>query len=250
MSTQPEFATALLDGRHPAPPGLSDPMGRPAGRRFDVYRNNVAVGLTEALDSAFPVVRALVGAEFFTAMAGVFLRAHPPRSPLMMYYGGAMPGFLERFPPVAHLRYLPDVARLELALRHAYHAADAAPLDAGALNSLSAGNLMQMRLTLAPAVQVLRSDHPVASIWLAHQTSPVVLPRPAAEELLITRPGFDPQVHILPPGGFSFIKALQAGKPLSLAHQIADSEFHNFNISECLGLLLSGQAILSADHEV
>ena len=43
MSAQATFATALLDARVPLPPGLIDAEGRPAHRRFDVYRNNVAV---------------------------------------------------------------------------------------------------------------------------------------------------------------------------------------------------------------
>jgi hypothetical protein len=125
--SQQEFRTALLDPEHPVPSGLTDPQGRPAGRRFNVYRNNVSVSLTEALRQAFPVVQKLVGEEFFTAMAQEHLRAHPPASPLMMFYGEAMPAFLSAFPPVAHLPYLADVARLELALRASYHAPDAVP---------------------------------------------------------------------------------------------------------------------------
>ena len=68
------------------------------------------IGLTEALEAAFPVVRKLVGDEFFRAMAGVYLRTHPPKTPLMMFYGEAMPQFLSRFGPTKKFGYLPDIA--------------------------------------------------------------------------------------------------------------------------------------------
>ena len=60
--TQTEFRSAILDPDVARPAGLVDGQGRAAGRRFDVYRNNVAVSLSEALETAFPVIAKLVGA--------------------------------------------------------------------------------------------------------------------------------------------------------------------------------------------
>ena len=71
---QTDFQAALLDADLPVPPGLSDGQGNAAGKRFAVYRNNVAVSLTEALITAFPSIYTLVGDQFFRAMAGSFLR--------------------------------------------------------------------------------------------------------------------------------------------------------------------------------
>ena len=51
---QDAFRAALLDPSLVAPEGLTDGQGRPAGRRFDVYRNNVSVALADALETAFP----------------------------------------------------------------------------------------------------------------------------------------------------------------------------------------------------
>jgi len=113
---QSEFAAALLDPGAAVPAGVVDPWGAPAPKRFSVYRNNVASSLVRALEAAFPTVRKLVGDEFFAAMAGAFCLDHPPRSRMLMLYGDALPGWLESFPPVAHLGYLPDVARLDQAM--------------------------------------------------------------------------------------------------------------------------------------
>ncbi len=63
MSRQSAFRAAILDADRPAPPDLQDGLGRPAKRRFNVYRNNVAVSLTEALEAGFPAVARLLGEE-------------------------------------------------------------------------------------------------------------------------------------------------------------------------------------------
>lgn len=239
MTPQAAFHAAMMAPDAPVPPGLLAPGGRPAGRRFAVYRNNVAVSLTEALEATFPVVQALVGAEFFTAMAGVFLRAHPPASPVLAAYGAAMPAFLQAFEPVAGLPYLPDVARLELALCAAYHAADANPLRPDRLAGIDPLAFLDARLTLAPALRVIASDWPVVSIWRANaENGPP--PAMAPEAALVTRPAFDPRVHALPPGGAAFLAALGAGQPLGAAAEAAPEDF---DLGALLSLLLAENAI-------
>lgn len=232
---QTRFRHALLDPAAAVPEGLAGPGGRPAGRRFAVYRNNVAVALTEALETAFPVVRKIVGEAFFKAMAGVFLRAHPPEDPRLARYGAALPGFLETFAPVAHLGYLPDVARLENALRAAYHAADAAPVGPGAIPP--GADLMSARVTLAPAVAVIRSRWPLFGIWRTNTAADAPAPGRTAEDVLVTRPGYDPRVDPLPPGGAAFVAALAGGATLAEATgDMADP-------GPTLSLLLAGGAI-------
>lgn len=234
--SQRDFVAALLDPALPVPAGLVDPAGRPALRRFDVYRNNVAGGLTRALEAGFPAVRKLVGEAFFAAMAGVFLRAHPPASRILMLYGAEFPDFLAGFPPVAHLGYLPDVARLEQALRESYHAADHEPAD---LSGLTAERLLRCRLRLAPSLRVLRSDWPVLGIWAA-QMRDGPPPRMQAEEVAVLRPSFDPEPCLLPPGGAAFLAALSGGARLSDA---IDAGGEGFESAAALGLIVSRGAV-------
>ena len=246
---QAGFTEALLDPARPAPAGLTDPQGRPAGKRFDVYRNNVAASLTEGLETAFPVLRALLGDAFFRGMASVYLRRHPPASPLMMFFGEAMPAFLETFEPVQDLGYLPDIARLELALRRSYHAADAPAIDPALLEAVAPEQLMGARLRLAPALQLLRSDWPIVTLWQMHQPGGGPGPEMRGEDALLTRPGFDPAVSLLPAGGGAFIAALRQGETLAAALGQAEAEFQDFDLGAVLGLLLSGGAIIAIDYE-
>lgn len=179
---QAAFAAAVFDPNLPVPPGLIAPGGSADDDRFAVYRNNVMVGLTEGLRDAYPVVCRLVGDEFFRAMAAVFARSRPPRSPVMHNYGAGFAEFILGFPPVAELPYLADVARLERAWVEAYHAAEADALKF---------TFIQASLALHPATRLVRSPFPVFAIWEANRGDEEPGPLELSGEgdnVLVTRP--------------------------------------------------------------
>lgn len=236
---QTAFSAALLTPDAAVPVGLVDPMGRTDPKRFSVYRNNVAASLTRVLEAGFPVVRRLVGEVFFTAMAGEFIRAHPPKARMMMLYGAEFAPFLARFPPIAHLGYLPDIARLEQAIRESYHAADAVPVDPGILAGLGEQGLPAARFELAPSVRLIRSPWPIHAIWCANaEDGPA--PVPGAEDVLILRPQFDPRPHLLPTGGGGLVAGFLAGLPLRDAVEAVGQEV---DLAAILTLLLRQGAI-------
>lgn len=237
---QSDFIAGVLDPERPAPQGLVDGQGRAAGKRFDVYRNNVASSLTDALEQAFPVILKLVGTDFFRALAGVYLRAHPPSSPLIMHYGAEMPGFLEQFPPVQTLPYLPDIARLEGAIRTAYHAADATPVPATALGEIDPERLGDVILRFAPATQIITSPFPIHGIWRANSEPGAPPPTSEAQSVLITRPDMDPSVTLIPAPALPVLNALLAGTALGPAFDLGGE---GFDPAALLGQLLGQGAI-------
>lgn len=232
--TQAEFTAALLDPARPAPEGLSSPGGGAPGKRFDVYRNNVVVSLMEALAAGFPAVAALMGGRF-KPMSAAYARAHPPDSPLMTRYGRRMPEFLADEPELS------DLARLELALRDSYHAPDAPALDPARLTELPPDELMKVRLATAPATRVLRSRWPVASLWTRALRGGSEAPD-RGEAVLVTRPGFDPEPHVLPPGAATFILALEDAT-LSDAVVRAEGTAPDFDLTATLALMLRTGAL-------
>ena len=203
------------------PAGLTAPDPSELAQRFKVYRNNVQHSLTRALGATFPVVERLVGADFFAALARAFIAASPPRSPVLLHWGAEFAGFLAQFPPVAHLPYLPDVARLEHARGQASHAADAAPV---APEALSAGTPETLRLVLHPSVALFASPMPAVQIWRAHQPDALRAPlTPGPDHALIARrPDFSVIVEPLDTGTHAVLRALHAGLSLGAAADHAD----------------------------
>ena len=244
--TQTDFRKALLDPQQAVPEGLTNPDGQQATKRFSVYRNNVAYGLSEAMLTGFPVLAKLVGDDFFREMAKVYLRIHPPASPLMMHYGAALPGFLESFPGTLHLKYLPDVARLELALRRAYHAGDGTPINPDELTQLDHRALMATRLIMSPACEVLVTKWPAKAIWDFNMKDGPQ-PKGGGENILICRVGFDPVAERLPEGGARFVSSLIKGRSFGTALGLATADAPDFDLTTTLGVMISTQAITGID---
>mgnify|MGYP000158870960 CR=1 FL=1 len=232
---QAAFHAALWQAE--PPPGLTAPDPAEIARRFAVYRNNVRHGLIRALAAAFPVVEALLGAEFHAAMAQVYIRRFPPRGPVLQEWGADFPDFLDRFAPVAHLPWLGDVARLELARGRACHAADAAPVAPAALAVADPGAL---RLTLHPSVALFASVHPAVGIWLRHQPGAAAVPLvPGPGHALIGRqPDFTVVVIPVGAGTHAVLRALAEGATLGSAATAADP-------TEALTLLLRHGLIIA-----
>ena len=246
METQIAFASALRDKTSAVPDGLEAWNGPQPVRRFGVYRNNVFWGLVEALRSRFPVTGKIVGDEFFTVMADVFIRNHPPQSPLLLAYGDDLPDFAESFPPLAQLPYLPDVIRLEIARSHAYHAADRAPLDPSALSDLSPERLPELVFEPHPSSSVVRSSHPILTIWSMNsgEMPPAPIEPWIGQDALVVRPDMIVNVHRLPLGGAVFLGALRSGQPLGAAVEAALSDNPGFDITANLaGILQTGSFI-------
>jgi hypothetical protein len=231
------FAEALLDPQRPVP-------FPPA--RFAVYRNNVTVGLVDALAKRFPVTQRIVGEEFFRAMARVYVRAHPPSSPLLVEYDNDFPGFIAAFEPASGLPYLPDVARLEAARTHAYHAADAAPLAASSLQLLDEATLAGLRLVPHPATAIIRSAYPIVTIWAMNTGERALAPIEhwQGEDALVTRPVFEVFVRALPPDGAEFLLALFAGRTLGEAAEAALGETEAFDLVANLAGMISSGAMM------
>lgn len=250
MSTQGAFAEALLAAESACPPGLTTWNGSAPEKRFAVYRNNVIVSLIDALADSLPVTRELVGEAFFRAMARQFVRANPPRSPVLALYGDGFAEFIEAFPAASGVQYLADVARIELLRVQAWYAADADPIRTEEIGRLLAATeaLPLVRFTLHPSLRLLRSPHAAVSLWAAHQSESAALALAdvdpmQAETALVLRNGLEVEISAIGQGAATFIALLQQGAAFGQAAEQALAADRGFDLAASLGLLIRGGAL-------
>jgi hypothetical protein len=233
-------AGAFVEGLlNPAAAVPATVVGRKS-RRYAVYRNNVTVSLIRAIESNFPVVRRLLGEQYFAGLAREFVQKHPPKSPLMFQYGAAFGDYLKAEEDLAEYPYLCDVAKLEQQMRLSYHEADAPTLPATALTQISEDELMDARFAPHPAMAIIDSNFAIHSIYRANHGD---LAEPVddvarAEFVLIVRPKCDVELIALDRAQSVFLRSLSAGRTLGTSADAAFEVSEDFDLSTAISLLL------------
>jgi len=217
-------------------------------RRFGLYRGNVEANAGRALASAYPVVRQLVGDAFFGALGREYARAHPSTSGDLNEYGRMLPDFLDGFPHVADLPYLPDVARLEWLVHRAHYAADAAAFDPARLSGIPPERFAALTPRIHPACALMDSRFPVATIWRVHQPDhegEIAVDLEAdGEHALVHRPRWRVSVAALDRGARAFLDAVVRRKALADAVEAGLAADASFAADRVLARLVADAVIV------
>lgn len=249
-TSQQLFAAAILDPQAgPAALALWRPHEHNA-HRLALYRGNLSATAAKALAASYPVIAALVGAEFFDALARHYVRAWPAQDGDLNRFGDRYAEFLAGFPHVAELPYLPDMARLEWAVHRAHYAADAAPVTAQQLGALAPAQLEASRLRLHPACLPFQAPWAVVTLWLAHQPAtttgfPEMLA--ATEYGVVARPDWRAQVAPCSKGGHAALIVLKSGGTFGAALDAAFDVEGKFDVAGQLRCWLDLELIVAID---
>lgn len=244
------FVPPLLDPARQTPSLVSGPHGKAAGKRFNVYRNNVTASLIEALAATFPATMRITGETFFRAMARFHVRETPPTSPLLFEYGRDFPDFIARYEYAQSMPWLADVARIERLWLDAYHAADIPALAPDALASVPPDRLGGVIFVGHPAARIVRSGYPAVTIFAANRASgPVGRIETSAPEIgLITRPELEVAVRHLTPGAEMLLSLLLAGAPLGAAAIEATSHDPTLDLATVIATALDAGTFSAIHH--
>lgn len=250
---QREFVEALL---HPsAGQRVLDTLigeGAHNRNRLALYRGNLTETWHKVLASAYPVVRTLVGNEFFVALSREYGLVDPSGSGDLNQFGHRMADLLASWPPSAPYRYLADVARLEWAVHRAYFAADALPWSPEQWARHAPDMLEAAPISLHPAVALLRTSTHAADIWFAYQetgSEPDIHDIDAPQWIVVSRPYWIPEVQAVTPAAFEMLEALRRGKSLGAALDMALTCDGNFDFGATWRNWIEQKIVVAAAFE-
>jgi hypothetical protein len=191
-----------------------------AADRLNVYRDNCREGFLTALAAGYPVLKRLVGEDYFRQLVRDYQRECPSPAGNLSQAGARLPQFLERRFAGSDYEYFSDVARVERACQEVLGAADHAALDLARLADVPPADHARLRFDLDPAARLVRSVYPAVRIWEAHQggrePEPIDIGS-GGEHALVQRRADGIRVHRLAPAEYACLAALGAGRSLGTA---------------------------------
>jgi uncharacterized protein (UPF0276 family) len=258
---QQTFGAALFDSAHDA---ALAPLLKGDPRRVAIYRGNLHAHWTRALASAYPVLRQLVGDEFFDALARVYGRAHPAVDPDLNRFGAALPDFLAGFTPAADHPYLPDVARLEWCVHEAWFAPGVATpgvatpgvatpgvaTPPATLAGLAPDAFEAARAVLHPSLRLHASPWATVALWRAHQDGGPDFPDDlqARTHALVLRPRFDVTVETIGAADHAALACLARGDTFGAALDAAFDVDGDFDVAAHLRRWIEGGIVVGYEE--
>jgi hypothetical protein len=178
-----DFQSFVLAGAPRIERGIVGTARVAAARRLAIYADAYRARLAEALESNYPMLAKLLGAERFGDLAGTYIDRYRSDHFSIRWYGDRLSALLTADSLYRGERLLAELARFEWSMALAFDAADAPALKAAALESLAPDDWPQLSFKFHPSVQLLALDTGAPVVWKAlnqDQTPPQEFLTPSA----------------------------------------------------------------------
>ena len=163
-------------------------------KRLNIYFDAYRYRIIEALASAYPKLKLLVGDDLFEQIARSYIAEYPSTYQNIRWYGSHMRmhllGYLPEHPIAA------EMAAFEWTLASAFDAEDAPELTLQDLAEIPPEDWTALRFTFQPAIQVIRLRWNIVPIWNAlnvEEAPPVLMQDNNYTSWLIWRKDLNPQ---------------------------------------------------------
>ena len=134
-----------------------------AVQRVGIYHGMYLGRMVDALESDYPALRRLLGAEGFADLVRDYVQAHPSRSYTLNRLGDHLPAFIAKAPRLRRRGFCHDLARLELAMSQVFDEEEMRVLTPKAIADVPPGAWEGARLHPIAAFRLLAVRHPVSA---------------------------------------------------------------------------------------
>lgn len=229
---------------------IADFLGERANPAFlRVYRNGYLKTCAEALAGNYPVVKALVGDDYFRDLARGYVDRHPPTRGTLVGYGEHFPDFVRQLEDEHGLEYLADAAAIDAAWLESYFAEEGAPLAPADIERMGAegDDVTAVRVHLTPHVQLVQIENSIVDTWTVLRdqgelTEAVALSKRAHSAMLWRLGG---QIHIkaLDDAESVFIKTMANVTTLGDGAARAFEIYESFDLAGTFAALLQNNIL-------
>lgn len=214
-----------------------------------IYRGSIQGGLTDILRSTFPVCHRLVGADYFTQLASIYIAKTRHWQPDITYYGVHFAAVVQTLLAVHQLDYLAEVAALEWAYHLAQNGAAIAQLDLTVLMEMSQEAQAQLSFGLDKASTLFYSTYPILRIWqvnqMNYQGEQQVDLNEGATRLLIHRRGPKLCMSSLTAETFKMLTYFSRGETFETVCQKCFEEYPEMDIPRAFAECIQQQYLVS-----
>ena len=153
IELQQSLQAHVLDADHGIANDIDETPEVSADVRLGVYSDAYRLRLIEALETNYPALAKMFGAEGFSRMAQEYLLLHPSRHFSIRWFGDRLSGFLESYPDYRELPWYAELAKWEWSVATAFDAEDAQPLTVERLAQIAPDDWPQLRFAANPSLQ-------------------------------------------------------------------------------------------------
>lgn len=239
---QEQFKDELLRHRHAlandtsAFAALFEHHGADFTARLNVYHNNVVGTLARGLANKFPYLALFMGDDYLMQCTRQFVIENPPQNADLASYGAGFDIYLSKLDTLAQMKWLVDIAKLEICVF----------LSQNAQDDIAIGlECLQSPLTLRKNVFVLESEYALEKIELFSKDKQITdealkdFITPKKSWLLVYRPELHVKITSIAYEEYYLLLQIKNGAAFQDALGCAISLFPDFDFSNALNAHIS-----------
>lgn len=219
--------------------GAIRPGGIGVQRRLAIYHHAYRQRLVDTLRDSYGHTLLYMGDELFDEAARQHVEAHASTHSSLRDYGQHFDATLAACHPQAG--ELPELARLDIMLRHVFDGPGATPLTMADVAALPPERWADVGFVLHPTTMRLQLHHNTLALWQSldqDEDPPPALPLSEPGELLVWRRGHRPHFRSLPALEGVALDALAQGLSFAATGQRLSERFEAPALAAELGALL------------